>query len=46
MENNEREKKMKLPARKGVGEFSFCAFYCRKLSDGNIQISQFTVLLQ
>ena len=50
VENNEREKKnemmSELPARKGVGEFSFCAFYCRKLSDSNIQISQFTVLLQ
>lgn len=48
-EQREREKNemmSELPARKGVGEFSFCAFYRRKLSDGNIQISQFTVLLQ
>ena len=31
-----------LPARKGVGELFFCAFYYTKLSDVNIQISQFT----
>ena len=36
VKSNEREKNemlSELSARMGVGEFSFCAFYCRKLSE-------------